>query len=418
MIREFRVNNFRSFGSEQVISFEATKDTLGEGYQVITMKDGTRLLRFAIVYGANASGKSNLLTALEFVLSFVRCSENEEMLKDEELNVDPFRFSNDSNDSSFQLLFYVNDKKFRYSLSVNEKCVTFEKLEVYNTQKPTMVFERTLTEGIDTISFNASLKVSTGIKNDFKRYTLPNTSIFNTLRHISSSGINDLDSVFVYFNKKFNKSITSLQGNDKKKEFVINLVKNADINIDDVIVEKKEIPSTVVKHIIEDDDVPQSVKKRLKDDPFQTKVLFEHSVHDLNGNVIHASFEDSYESKGTLNTVGFGLALYDILNNNIFLTDDEFECSFHPEVMKKLIFTFLNSDETTSQLLITSHYDPLMDEIDKGNLRPDSFWFTEKNVMGSTELYSLVEFNGINSLKSIREAYRAGQLGALPHIEY
>ena len=78
--------------------------------------------------------------------------------------------------------------------------------------------------------------------------------------------------------------------------------------------------------------------------------------------------------------------------------------------------TFLNAEDSTSQILITSHYDPLMDEIDKGNLRPDSFWFTEKDSMGRTQLYSLVEFNGINSLKSIREAYRAGQLGALPHI--
>ena len=107
---------------------------------------------------------------------------------------------------------------------------------------------------------------------------------------------------------------------------------------------------------------------------------------------------------------------YDILKQNVFLTDDEFENSFHPEVMKKLIFTFLNGEDSTSQILITSHYDPLMDEIDKGNLRPDSFWFTEKDSMGRTQLYSLVEFNGINSLKSIREAYRAGQLGALPHI--
>ena len=416
MIREFRVNNFRSFWTEQVLSFEATKDTLGEGYQVKTMEDGTRLLRFAIVYGANASGKSNLLNALEFVLSFVRCGENEEAVKDDELDVQPFKFSNSSKDSSFQLLFYVNKKKYRYSLSVNEKCVTFEKLEVYNTQKPKMVFERSLVDGVDSISFNSSFNVNSGIKNDFKRYALPNTSVFNALRHISSSGITDLDITFEYFNKKVSKTINSLQEDVSKKEFVIDLVRKVDINIDNVIVEKKEIPSNVVKHIIENDDVPQSLKKRLKDNPFQTRVFFEHSVHDMSGNVIHANFEDTDESKGTLNTVGFGIVLYDILKQNVFLTDDEFENSFHPEVMKKLIFTFLNGEDSTSQILITSHYDPLMDEIDKGNLRPDSFWFTEKDSMGRTQLYSLVEFNGINSLKSIREAYRAGQLGALPHI--
>jgi AAA15 family ATPase/GTPase len=417
MIREFRVKNFRSIAEEQVLSFEATKDELGDGFQVKTMLDGTRLLRFAVIYGANASGKTNVLNALEFVLDFIKGDEN--VKKDDGISnfIAPFKFLKEyeNKDSEFTLVFYENEKKFTYELKVNSKTVSSEKLLVYNSQKPTKYFERTFENGEDIIEFNASLKIDDRLKQDFKRYTLRNTSIFNTLLHVNTD-IEDLEKISEHLRRVCDRKVESIVDNPEKKSYVLNLIKEADYNITDIDVEKEKIPDKFIDQMMSSKNVPPSLIEKIKKDSFNTRVFFEHYAIDKDGNKVHAKIEDDDESKGTRSTIGFGLLMYDVLKNNIFLSDDEFEKSFHPEIMKKLIFSFLNVSDSTSQLLVTSHYDPLMDEIDKGNLRPDSFWFTDKKEDASTELYSLIEFNGINSIRSIREAYRSGQLGALPCV--
>jgi hypothetical protein len=417
MIREFRAKNFRSIAGEQVLSFEATKDDLGEGFQVKTMPDGTRLLRFAVIYGANASGKTNVLKALAFVLNFIK--SNNDVKKDDLISSDvvPFKFSEEyeGKDSEFIMVFYENGKKFTYELKLNSKCVSYEKLLVYNTQKPSKIFERKFENEEDVIEFNTSLKIDERLKQDFKRYTLRNTSIFNTLNHVNT-GLDDLEGIFKHLRIAFDRNVESIINNPEKKEFALNLIREADFNIIDINVEKEKLPDEIIDHVANSKKLPPLLIEKIKKAPYSTRVFFEHHAIDKDGKEVFAKIEDDDESKGTRSTVGFGLILYDVLKNDIFFTDDEFEKSFHPEIMKKLIFFFLNNSNTTSQLLITSHYDPLMDEIDKGNLRPDSFWFTDKKNDASTELYSLVEFNGLNSIKSIREAYRSGQLGALPHI--
>lgn len=101
------------------------------------------------------------------------------------------------------------------------------------------------------------------------------------------------------------------------------------------------------------------------------------------------------------------------------LAIDEIENSLHPQLLKFLLLNYLRTN-SRSQLLVTTHYDPLLNEVTKQNdqriFRKDSVWFTEKLASGHTDVYSLAEFRGLNRLSSIQKAYNQGNFGAFPQI--
>ena len=125
---------------------------------------------------------------------------------------------------------------------------------------------------------------------------------------------------------------------------------------------------------------------------------------------------DSQQSFGTKRTFGLETAIYEALSKNSALLIDELESSRHPDLLEFEIQRFLQ-EKSQSQMLITTHYDPLLATVDD-LIRKDNVWFTEKAADGSTSLYSLAEFKGLGKMSSssIRNAYRHGQFGALPNI--
>ena len=141
MILEFKIKNFLSFKDEVTFSFEATKDKTLEDYHVVKVAEGVRLLKLGIVYGANASGKTNLLNAFDFLRDFWF---NVADSKEDETGVVPFLLDPEKplQPSSFKLSFYVGSTKYVYSLEITEKQVLLEKLEYYPGVQPAVVFER------------------------------------------------------------------------------------------------------------------------------------------------------------------------------------------------------------------------------------------------------------------------------------
>ena len=125
MVHELRIKNFLSFKEETVISFEASKDTFKQDSLLVTMNDGTRLSRIAIIYGANASGKSNLLEAFEYLFWFWKRKTDDQ---DDPTGVEPFALDIDtpSQPTEFELKLYINDKKYVYQLNLTPKDVLSE----------------------------------------------------------------------------------------------------------------------------------------------------------------------------------------------------------------------------------------------------------------------------------------------------
>ena len=178
MVHELRIKNFLSFKEETIISFEASKDDFRQDSMLVTMNDGTRLSRLAIIYGANASGKSNLLEAFEYLFRFWQRKTGDDELP---TGVEPFALDTEtsSQPSEFELKIYVNDKKYVYQLVLTRQTILSEKLLVYNSNQPSLLMHRELVDGNTVLKFNPSLiKVPAVVKDQLTGKCLNNTSFF------------------------------------------------------------------------------------------------------------------------------------------------------------------------------------------------------------------------------------------------
>ncbi len=431
MIQELKVKNFLSFKDEVTFSFEATKDTFAEDYQVVEVAPGVRLLRFAMVYGANASGKSNLLSVLRFLGSFWR---RQPQSVDVGVEVIPFLLDAETpnNPSEFEIIFYVGSTKYWYQLSATKHAVLSEKLYYYKSVQPTMLFDRKLENDQSVIHFGAPLKLSAYEKEKISVECLKNMSFFVARNKVNVSlpAIDDaklwitrqIKPVVLPKTRMFELSEEYIATDEKLKAHLLDFLRQADYNISGVSAKviEEEIPEFYIDIFLNNDKVPDSEKRRIKNKRTlpQYRTIFEHTVAGDGGRTKYYLTKDD-ESFGTLRTLGLETAIYDAQQKNAVLAIDEVENSLHPQLLKFLLLNYLRT-KSRSQLLVTTHYDPLLNEVTKQNdqriFRKDSVWFTEKTASGHTDVYSLAEFRGLNRLSSIQKAYNQGNFGAFPQI--
>ena len=397
MIQEIKIKNFLSFKDEVRFSFEASIDKFAEDSQVVAINENTRLLRFAIVYGYNASGKSNLLGVLDF-LSYFWSYKPKDL--DSKTGVVPFKLDRVSAEepSSFDMVFFVRDTKYWYQLELDQHQVYLEKLSYYKTTQPIMLFERTLKDGQSDVQFNPKAeKISAAAKEMITVNCLKNTSFF-----VARNQVN-----------------VSLPIIDAAKEWmrnqlmpVISPTRKLTSYVQKQASENKELVSYVVQFLHEADfnitDISSNVVKK-EEAAEQIQTTFEHTVENDYGTEIY-QMDKKHESTGTMRTFGIEAAVYEALKKEAVLPIDELETSLHPMLLEKILFEYLRT-HSRSQLVVTTHNDGLLDLLDD-LIRKDSVWFTEKKKSGVTDLYKLTDFRGINRLSSIREAYRNKRFGA------
>lgn len=427
MIQEIKIKNFLSFRDEVVLNFEATKDTTFEDYQVFEVAPGVRLLRFALVYGANASGKSNLLIALEFLRSFWYQQQTD---LDSQTRAIPFLLDTETpkQPSIFEIKFYVNDIKYWYILHLDNRRVYLEKLYYYKTVQPTLLLSRELVGNNSVIKFNPlAVKVSNAVVEEITLKCLPNISFFAarnkvncSLPFIDDAGLwmkNGFSPMIHPDTKMFDYAGEKMLNNPALKTYLLDFIQRADFNITNVKTEHvhSPMPKFFIDAILEDDSLSDDRKKEVLANPIieEVRTTFEHTVQNKRG-VETYTLPNTRQSQGTRRTFGIEAAIYETLKNERFLSVDEIESSLHPDLVEFVIEQFLKT-KNRSQLLVTSHYDPLLNTIDD-LFRKDSVWFTEKNNDGNCSLYSLVEFNGLNKIRSFQKSYRNGVFGALPNI--
>jgi AAA15 family ATPase/GTPase len=199
--------------------------------------------------------------------------------------------------------------------------------------------------------------------------------------------------------------------NKATKDFVLNFLRRADYNITDInteIIEAK-IPEEAWTDISDDEKERMKTEKTIK----FPKTEFEHRIMNNDENEEFYKLSRMSQSKGTLRTFGLAGVICKTIDANAFLAIDEIESSLHPRLVEFIIEDFFKH-KGQSQLLITTHYDRLLEEDDL--LRKDSIWFTNKKENGSTELYSLADFKGVNRISSLQKAYKYGKFGAIPNI--
>lgn len=403
MIAEIKFKNLFSFRDETIFSFEADKSKEMESYHVVEIVPGVRLLKFAVIYGANASGKSNFIKACYYLSNFILHSPKS---KTETTAVVPFLLdqSSQNEDSNISITFYVCNPnttpiRYTYSLALNRNNITRESLVNYTSQQPTTVFERWLENGVSTIKFGAKIKLSVAAKEEITLRCLPNMSVLAAYMQVNLI-IKEMESVINYFSSnKVNtfasfvpqKIVSSTTIQDEGfKQYLLKYLQEADFNISDVISTEKT------------SKLEASIRP-----------TFQHKVQGKDGKSLYYEFPWRLESDGTLRTMDLASYVNDLIKNDGLLMVDEVESSLHPKLVEFIIEKFLR-ESTNAQLLVTTHYDGLLAQDDL--LRNDNIWFTEKNSDGATVLYPLTDFKGLNRISSLQKAYRFGKFGAIPNI--
>ncbi len=416
MLLQFSVSNYGSIKNEVILSLVPSADREHPENILVSGKD--RANNLIAIYGANASGKSTLFKALTNAIIYIRSSNIYQL--GQKIPVVPFKFCDGYADipTKFEFIFIAdNRQKYIYGFSATAEKIFEEYLYVYNTAKPSMLFERT----------GSDFKFSRNQRSNLQPLTRMNTD--NKL-FLSTATAWNAECTFVpfkWFAEKIDTqtSIDTLQAQaleeyrvnkDENISFVQKLMKQADINIADVSVETKEItgedsqiPGLTFGGIVLNDQIirPQN--------NYKTEVKAGHIITGENGIKKEYSLSLQEESLGTIQLFYFAPILKKTLETGKVLIIDELDKSLHPFIVKFLVNLFRNPDvnQNGAQLIFTTHDTTLL-SLDV--FRRDQIYFTEKDAQtGITDLYSLDDF-AVRKDENIEKGYLLGRYGAIPYL--
>lgn len=395
MLIEFSIGNYRSFKDKVTFSMVAAnivaKEKELDDNNVFALDDDLKLLNRAVIYGANASGKSNLPKALSFMKWFM-INSSKETQSTEKIGVEPFELSTETEakPSFFEIVFLLDGTKYRYGFEANQKRVISEWLFYVPKTNQTRLFERVSDGNLRKIKYLSNIFKGKGIypKTRKNALFLSVAAQFNveiaerildwlTKQVNIVSGLDDQDHLSYTLN-------SLVENNDNKSE-IIQLIKKLDLGIEQI---------------------------RIKGASIKTG----HKKFNKQGNYVSRKFFDldSQESEGTKKIISIAGLLIDTLKYGKVLIFDEFDARLHPLISKAIVelFNSKNTNSNNAQLIfMTDDTNLLSNKL----FRRDQIWFTEKNKYGATDLYSLVEYKIPNDA-SFESDYIKGRYGAIPFI--
>lgn len=423
MIAEFTVENFYSIRSTQKISFEPSSDSFMLDEYTYEVKDGVRLLKVGIIYGANASGKSNVLEAIDFFKMLVlRVPKG----RNDTTRVVPFLLDETSKTKTtkMSMSFYVNQLKYILSFELDKKRIYSETLTVYESIRPTKLYSRSYDPYTDSsvIEFGTNLKMAKKNQDTIAGNTINNCSVLAAFGNCNV-GKTKLNDVYDYFAKQVKDVLAPgmlLSGYVKRhldkdkdgnlKKFILNFLKDSDFNIEDVTLhEEEELITPELEQLIQKAPIADDAKSEMlkKGKITNTELTFTHRTE----NGLYELSEE-YESNGTMRFLGMAIILNFLLKNNQFVPIDEVETSIHYELLSYFIKVFLANSNQTSQMLLTTHDINLLNE---EFIRRDTIWFTDKDEQGETNVVRLSAL-GLHKNLSPYNAYKQGKLVKLPFL--
>ena len=405
MLIRFKVCNFRSFREPTEFSMKASSNK--EHPENTTEQPlGGSLLKSAAIFGANAAGKSNLIRAITAALIIIRTSETRQ-LNEPIPFVEPFAFGLErEKETSFEFEFTMGANRYIYGFACTSKVVTEEHLTVYSSQRPARVFTRTGSK-FEFHNDEARKQLAPLIeRNTQNKLFIATATAWNS--NLTRAPYFWLGNHIDTFDSE-NQILQSLDLYEKDKSgnlrvFTNNLLKEADININDFTVETRDVKNSPL--FIMNKPV-SSIQK-------EYKVITEHIIKT-------GEKEEKYhllllnESKGTQNLFFLSPWIQKALDNGYVFCVDELDSSMHPALLLYIVNLF-NSPKTNpngAQLIMTTH---TTDLLSSSILRRDQIFFVEKdNRTGLSDLYSLNDFPA-RTREDIRKAYIAGRFGAVPNI--
>ena len=416
MLVEFRVKNFRSLRDEQVFTLVASKDkSLEETHTLSTgLKAAPSLLRSAVVYGANAGGKSNLIKALQYMRGVVL--ESATIIQPgQSFAVQPFRLDSQSTQqpTEFEVTFILDGVRYQYGFAMTPQRIINEYLLVYKAFKPQRWFERhfDVGSGKDVYEFGPGLK---GAKTLWEGATRPNSLFLSMAVQLNSEAMRPIFDWFttglVIFNEQTplspQTSIKMLQQIEGRKQ-ICELLCAADISIADIDVVTRKVPGQTVHF-----DLLAGKTEVRHEEVEEHQLRFSHETE--HGKAV---FDLMDESNGTRNLLFLTGPVLDILKKGLTLVIDELDTSLHTLLVRELVRLFHNPDVNTggAQLIFTTHDTSLLDAPDL--FRRDQVWFIEKDKDQASTLVALAEFSPRKN-EAMERGYLMGRYGGVPFLDH
>ena len=439
MIHYIKIKNFGPYRDEVDMNFE----TVGSGDDfsdyIVTMPDKRQLLKLAYIYGPNASGKTTVLKAFEFLRKVFLSPLTD---KSGSLPFEPFLFEEApyGKSSVIELSFYVGGIRYVYEMYFGKESVSEEKLFFYKSAKPTELFSRTtnMEKRLAKLSFGNRIKIGARDIDLLESHTLHNNTVFGAYSK-ANVDIPELELLNKWFSEFLMGMVTSandlteytsrlIESNEDAKQWINTLMNKADrqlagVNVFDrytlVPSQEEYNPYSIDKMRIRIPLLAQPNSSIFKarvgrgygSGVTERKIDFVHRLDNNNSYELPIQAESS----GTKRYFGLGGLLYELTHSAHFLCIDELETSLHPDLMLYFLQAFLLNAKN-SQLLITTHNQMIMENTDF--MRRDALWFSEKNRDGSASLYSAADFDSAVLRKdaSVINAYRSGKLGGKPNL--
>lgn len=413
MLLQFTVNNFKSIKNTTLFSMATSSKDEGNFFSIKKYK----LLQTAILYGANASGKSNFLKAMAFMRRIV-LNRDKVILSTDKLLHYPFKLSTETEEasSSFEMVFFIDETKYRYGFEIDNTTVYAEWLYADENGKESKLFYRDIDEDelyVNRIKFKEGLKLKVS-KNQLFLWKCDqeggaiSASILKWFSHF-----NMIDGM--EHEQYISEAIRQME-DEKYKNELVSLIKTADIGIENVLLDEKDIP----KSVIEEMPLPIELKKQLleSDSLKDMSLLTHHKKYDENNKEVGmTTFElEKEESKGTQKFFKMSAPILNTLREGKVLIIDELDASLHPMLTKHLIKLFHNENinKHNAQLIFATHDTNLLHE---SMFRRDQIWITEKDKYGATELYSLAQFKNVRKNEDFEKRYIQGKYGGVPYLQ-
>jgi uncharacterized protein len=397
MLIRFKVANFLSFKDETEFSMVAGKERIHPNHVIKGNRNQPNLLRSALLYGANAAGKSNFVKAIDFAKTLITTRDGQF------IENQSFRFDSKLKDhvSKFCFEFVFNDKTFEYGFWIDSESIKKEWLFEESSTKKTVLFDRTI-DAKGLVHFSESDLVLNGEDKSFLQFV--QRSVLHTELFLSHSADNNV----VWFKVVFDWFYYSLQTFfPETKDYQIGMKLYKNNTFKDFFIKTLSKLGTGINAVqLKKNDNPK--KLQMQDRHNFTNNFVDVSL--LHNNIL---FKDSEESSGTQRLMDLAFPFYDLMTSEtpkVYIID-ELENSLHTNLSYSILKSYLEQGGN-NQLIATTHDTHLLDlEL----LRKDEIWFAEKNNEGATELYSLIEFNPRYD-KKIEKEYLTGRFGAIPFL--